>query len=170
MSIVFGTDLGGVVIQPASDNVKSDTSFFNDNYLNTPPVEGAFEALRQIVECLRYQNVYVISKCGVEIQKKSINWMVHNDFFNATGIAPYRVNYCIERIDKVPIAARLGLTHFVDDRLDILESMNGVVPNLIKFSPPGCRHPDNVDKHIEGESRFTTAVNWYEVVQQVLGA
>ncbi|WP_129777985.1 hypothetical protein [Peristeroidobacter soli] len=40
----------------------------------------------------------------------------------------------------------LGITHFIDDRIDVLQAMRSVVPNLYLFGPqfgpqpPGMRH------------------------------
>jgi hypothetical protein len=48
---------------------------------------------------------------------------------------PGRVRFCRERPDKAVIAAELGLTHFVDDRVDVLEHMVGVVTHRYLFGP-----------------------------------
>ncbi|MBK6692871.1 MAG: hypothetical protein IPG50_11820 [Myxococcales bacterium] len=44
-----------------------------------------------------------------------------------------------KRRDKATHAKHLKLTHFIDDRLGVLEHLRGVVPNLILFGYQGPR-------------------------------
>jgi hypothetical protein len=44
---VLGVDIGGVIVDRVAEN--SDTSFFGDRPMETPAVEGAFDALAQLV-------------------------------------------------------------------------------------------------------------------------
>jgi hypothetical protein len=56
------------------------------------------------------------------------------------------VRFCLQRPEKALHCRELGITHFIDDRTDVLEAMIGVVPNLYLFgpqrapAPPGMRH------------------------------
>lgn len=45
------------------------------------------------------------------------------------------VRFCRERPQKAPICAELGITHFIDDRADVLEPMCGIVANRFLFGP-----------------------------------
>src|SRR6185369_12095724 len=47
-------------------------------------------------------------------------------FFDRTGIPPGHVHFVRERLDKAPVCQRLGVTHFVDDRLDVLAHLETV--------------------------------------------
>jgi hypothetical protein len=114
----LGVDVGGVVIQRADDD--ADTSFFGGNYLATPAVPGAFEALAGLVSQLFGERVFLVSTCGVETERRTLEWLAHHDFHRRTGIPPHQVHFCRRRADKAPIAASLSLTHFVDDRLEVL--------------------------------------------------
>ncbi len=66
---------------------------------------------------------------------------------------------CRERPEKAAVCARLGITHFVDDRLDVLTPMRGTVPHLYLFGAPRAGIPEWI----------TPAPDWSELVR-VLGA
>jgi hypothetical protein len=65
-------------------------------------------------------NVHIVSKCGARTAEKSLEWLSHNRLEDRTGISLDRVRFCHERSGKAAIAEELGLTHFVDDKLEVL--------------------------------------------------
>ena len=78
---------------------------------------------------------YIISKCGANIERKSREWLKHNGFYEQTGMSEDKVHFCRQRADKAPIAQKLGLTHFIDDKLEVLGYMYDIVPHRILFNP-----------------------------------
>ena len=132
MNRVLGVDIGGVVIDRVNDN--TDTSFFGNNYLRTTMVPGAFNALWKLVIPLE-GNVHLVSKCGQRIQEKTEHWLKHHRFFELTGVPSSHLHFCRERHEKAGICQKLGITHFVDDRLEVLGHLIGSVPNLFLFRP-----------------------------------
>jgi hypothetical protein len=128
----LGVDIGGVII--THDDDVEDTSFFGESFLRTPPVPDAFESLAALVRDRFGDRVHLVSKCGEETEVRTRRWLAHHDFYAVTGIAADRVHFCRERADKAPIAARLGLTHFVDDRLEVLSFLT-TVANRFLFRP-----------------------------------
>lgn len=113
-----------MIIDRANDD--TDTSFFTDNYLRTTAVPGCFPALRALVEESFGSNVHVVSKCGPNVERKTREWLAHHDFYALTGVASSHVHFTRTREGKAPICAELGLTHFIDDRLDVLEHLEHV--------------------------------------------
>ncbi len=113
----------------------ADTSFLSApdaEALRAPALPGAFEALARLRE--RFQGrVWLVSKCGPRIQGLTRAWLGHHRFFEETGILPAHLEFCRKRPEKAPIAARLGLTVFVDDRLDVLVSMASIVETRLLF-------------------------------------
>lgn len=136
-----GVDLGNVVIgggaaqtgetREGDSAAIEDTSFFGDNYLKTPMVTDAFEA---VAELSKNFDVWIISKCGLKVQEKSLNWLEHYNFFEITGVQREQVIFCRKRNEKAGIAQSLNLVAFIDDREDIIESMQGVVEQPILFT------------------------------------
>jgi hypothetical protein len=128
---VLGIDVGGVIISREGDG--GDTSFFSDNYLKTPASKDVLEVLSRIVP--KFEHTFIISKCGSKVQQKTLDWMSAQHFYHRTGISRQDFFFCKTRPEKAGIAQRLGVTHYVDDRMDILNSMIGIVPNLFLFNP-----------------------------------
>ncbi len=128
----LGVDIGGVVISRASE--RTDTSFFRENYLETPPVAGVFEAVGRLVRERFGEHVWLVSKCGPRVERKSREWLAHHRFFAQTDVNPEHLRFCRERRDKAGICAELGITHFVDDRLEVLGYLCSV-PHLYLFQP-----------------------------------
>jgi hypothetical protein len=125
---LLGVDIGGVIIEPADED--EDTSFFGPNYLQTPPVDGAFAALATLGTT--FDAVHLVSKCGEDTSRRTLEWLAHHDFAARTGIGTDRVHFCRTRPEKGPIAADLGLTHFVDDKLEVLGYLT-TVPHRYLF-------------------------------------
>ncbi len=129
---VLGVDIGGVVMDRINDN--TDTSFFGGNYLNTTAVPGTIEALARLVAERFGARVHFVSKCGPGIERKTREWLRYHDVFGRTGIPQGNLRFCRRRREKAPIAEELGLTHFIDDRLEILGRLT-TVPTRILFQP-----------------------------------
>jgi hypothetical protein len=128
-SRILGIDVGGVIIGGDGE----DTSFFSDNYLQTPQLENAIEVIARVRP--RFDNTFIISKCGPKVESKTMAWMRHHDFHNRTEIGETAFHFCRKRPEKVGIAKKLGVTHYIDNRMDIINSMIGTVPNLFLFNP-----------------------------------
>jgi hypothetical protein len=135
--IKIGLDVGGVLTDSLA-NDSTDTSFRGDNFMLTSAVPGSFDAARELVYRFGAENVFIISKCGDEIERKTRLWLGGKRFYTQTGFLVGNLNFCRSRPEKAPIAARLGLTDFVDDRADVLFHMRGIVERRYLFGPqPG---------------------------------
>jgi len=150
----LGVDIGRVII--AGDS--PDTSFVggtDDEALRAPAIEGAFEALARL--CVRFDGrVWLVSKCGKRVEARTRTWLAHHRFFDVTGLDREHLLFCRARTDKAPICARLRVTCFVDDRLDILASMEGIARTRLLF---GAREsPDPRITAVRGWSDAETAI------------
>jgi len=158
----LGVDIGRVLIDDASHPSGDDTSFIRgteDDVLETPQMAGAFDALTELCSVLDGR-VWLVSKCRARVQARTERWLEHHRFFPITGIDPSHVRFCIERADKAPICAELGITHFVDDRVDVLGYLVGVVAHLFLFASEGQPVPE-----------FAIATpNWHEAKQRILAS
>jgi len=133
----LGIDIGRVLIAPDAPDGKADTSFIGGSLeaaLATPPYEGVFEAVPVLVELFKGQ-VWLVSKAGPRVQDKTRHWLRHHAFFERTGIAPDGLRFCLERPQKAQHCRELAITHFIDDRLDVLMHLEGVVPSRFLFGP-----------------------------------
>lgn len=158
MREVLGVDVGGVIIDRVNDG--TDTSFFGRNFLLTTAVADVFEVLKQLNE--RFDKIVLVSKCGQSTQDRTRQWLAHHNFYDRTGLAEVDVHFCRERREKAPICQQLGVTHFIDDRLEVLGYLE-TVSNLYLFQP--------IESEVKRFSRFLPKVkrmnSWQEVLQDL---
>lgn len=122
----IGIDIGNVIIGGGGD----DTSFFDDSlWWNTPEVDGAYLA----IESLKKDNeIHLISKCGLKVENRSILWLAAKDYIPM--VLQHRIHFVRKRHLKAPMAQALELDIFIDDRQDIIDTMQGVVKFPILFT------------------------------------
>jgi hypothetical protein len=158
----LGVDIGGVIIDRANDG--TDTSFFSSNYLETTAVQDVFSAIRRLVEERFGDQVFLVSKCGQSVQEKTIDWLNHHRFFHQTGVVRHHVRFCRQRVEKALICQRLGITHFVDDRLEVLGHLTPLVSKLYLFQP----RPGEVRRFPQALSQVRQVNSWQEILDREL--
>jgi hypothetical protein len=132
---VLGIDIGRVIIGAADASGEADTSFLSGSdeaALSTPASEGAFDAIAELTRAFAGR-VWLVSKCGPRIQQLTRRWLQRQSFYERTGVRQDRVRFCLKRPEKRDHCAAIGATHFVDDRLDVLRHLEGLVPRLYWF-------------------------------------
>lgn len=158
----LGIDIGRVLIAPDSPNRRADTSFIGGSMeaaLATPPYEGMFEAVPQLVQLFDRQ-VWLVSKAGPRMQEKTKRWLQHHLFFERTGIHPSNIRFCLERSQKARHCHELGITHFIDDRPDVLGHLESIVPYRYLFGPQKAK--------VESISGITPVVSWPTALSALL--
>jgi len=159
--VAIGIDIGGVIIERVG--ARGDTSFLSRSYLETKAVPGAVEAIKQLVAD-RFQNqAFLISKADPRIQAKTLRWLDHHHFFEQTGIPRRNALFCRERNEKAAICSRLGITHFIDDRLEVLGQLAAVEHRYLF-------HPQESEVHrfahlLPGIIRVES---WHDLVCEIL--
>ncbi|WP_232835509.1 hypothetical protein [Actinocorallia populi] len=106
-----------------------------------PLIEGAFEVLPRLVERFGGR-AWVISRVSEEGEPLSLAWLEHHDFYGKTGISRANVRYCRKREDKAIHCAELGITHMIDDRMDVHRAIRELVPYRYLFGPQEEEAPD----------------------------
>jgi hypothetical protein len=140
----LGVDFGRVIHGGAAISGEEDTAFLDgdiEEAMRSPATAGMFEVLPGLVARFGAR-VWVISKCGERIQRRTLQWLDRHDFHDRTGIAPGNVRFCRKRADKAGHCAELAITHMVDDRLDVHHALRGLVPNLYLFGPQPAPPPN----------------------------
>jgi hypothetical protein len=139
----LGIDFGRVIMGSVI-NGKADTAFLGSTFkkaMETPPSANAFECIADLVD-LFSGDAWIVSKCGQSVQNKTKAWLKHWDFYSSTGFEKGHLRFCRERHEKAGICEQLQITHFIDDRLDVLEPMRGSVKNRYLFGEQTCEIPD----------------------------
>jgi len=140
----LGIDIGRVIMCPTADDGAPDTSFLalpEDEALEVPASPCLWDVLPAVVDAFE-RRVWLVSKAGARIEGLSRTWLAHHRFFERVGMAPDAVRFCRKRPEKRLHALELGLTHFVDDRLDVLDALRGAVPRLYLFGAQRGPLPD----------------------------
>jgi hypothetical protein len=135
----LGVDIGRVIIDGDHHPSGDDTAFLKggtEEMLRTPPVDGALDTLARLVR-LFGGRVWLVSKCGPRVQDRTRQWLVHHRVHQHTGIPPSHLRFCLRRADKALHCAELAISHFVDDRVDVLVALAGIVPHRYLFGPYG---------------------------------
>lgn len=94
--------------------------------------EDAFEVIQKLVE--ESDVTFIVSKVSEKQEERSRKWLIDVGFCEKTGISLGKVHYCRTRPEKGPICQRLGITHFIDDRAEVMYHMPKRV-NKILFQP-----------------------------------
>ena len=101
----------------------------------------------------------MISKCGQRVEEKTLHWLSHHDFFLRTGVTPENLHFTRTRDGKAPICERLGITHFIDDRLGALAKLPLEHRYLLNADLKEVRnHPQKILKK----------VNWVNTWNEIL--
>ena len=159
----LGVDFGRVINDASSHPSGNDTAFLGGteaDILATPAMEGAFDVLAHL-SVVFAGSIWVISKCGPEVQARTERWLSHHKFFQTTEIDPSHIRFCRRRSDKAIHCQKLGITHFVDDRADVLQHLHGIVPHLFLFGlqrRPGPSYAVPVPSWVEAEREILASL------------
>lgn len=138
----LGVDFGGVIVKLADRKRGTDTAL---NGIEGTEIahDGVFDTMAKLVSHFEGR-VWIVSKAGLAVQAKTISWLDAVDFYSRTGLNKSHVRFCLERQDKANICSELKITHFIDDRVHIMQILRYIVPNLYlycestesRFCPP----------------------------------
>ncbi len=161
INIRLGIDIGKVIMSPVIGG-KSDTSFLNggiEQAMETPPSPDAFQIIPILVKAFS-DEVWLISKAGPNVQRKTRLWLHHHRFYERTGVSENSLKFCLKRHQKADHCRSFQITHFIDDRIDVLTHLRNIVPNLYLFGeqPRLKKIPDWVN-HV---------LNWNESLKVLL--
>jgi len=186
--IIVGLDCGGVILDEGHGErhlAEDDRQFSVDDadegdpairhFLRVPMISGTVDGVTKLVEKLGSQNVYIVSKCGPYMEQKIRAWLEYNQFFELTGVSPDNLNFVRERKDKAPLCQKLGVTHFVDNHVEVLEGMQHLGIQGILFAPQEHELNTWYDCCKAGgkralESPFQLVWNWIDTNRAILEA
>ena len=152
----LGIDVGGVLTRKGG---KADTFLFGPNYLNAPAVDGAIDAVIELAQSPPFKgNTFIISKCGHKVECRTRDWLKAKNI--DLYIPETNWHFCKKRHEKAPIAEDLGLTHFVDDRLEVLSYMTSVKKRFL-FQPEA----DEIEPRKHMLPQVQIVENWRELLK-----
>lgn len=140
----LGIDIGLVIINGPAHPGGGDAAFFEGDeatLLATPEMDGAVESIGRLMPLLNGR-VWLVSKCGPQVQARTLRWLDGHDFYRRTGVPDVSGRFCLERADKRDHCLEPGLTHFVDDHPEVHEAIRGVVDHQYFFGPQSQPVPE----------------------------
>lgn len=176
---VLGLDVGGVLVDRVAE--ASNTSFFGTQPLQTPAVPGSRDAVPQLVELFE-DRVHIVSKTGPQVAGLTTAWLTHHGYIHAEFVSHVNavaapspgnsatansnlinrshLHYVRSRHEKHPVSRDLGITHFVDDRIEVLQHLV-TVSNRYLFTGGLGNHriPTEIPEGI------TVIANWATLVE-----
>lgn len=160
---VLGVDIGNVITNCRSVMDIKDESFWTERYSTIPASDNVFNCLKKLNEGKFKENIFLVSRSKEDHEVRILKWLKDHDFYNKTGIKPESVFFCRERHEKERICREKGITHFIDDRLEVLSHMVGIIPNLYLFQPD----PGEIEEFKEFLPRVVKVESWIEVVEKI---
>ncbi len=135
----WGVDIGNVLIK----NLPMKTQLLLTER-KIPPQEvvkqlslvpDALLGLRFLSQRVGPENVWIVSKASPHQREVSRLALEKFRFYPTTGLKPDQVLFCPERKDKRPIIKALDLEGHIDDRGEVIESIQKFVKCPVWFSP-----------------------------------
>ena len=162
---VFGSDWSGVLNNNTQVIDGSRNSLLNPNrdakgYLRVKPFTGALETLSSITR-LGFSEIHIVSRVDPEfwIKERVRAWLRQHGFESVVPLS--RLHFCEKWHEKAPLCERLGVTHFIDDRLEALEPMVGKIEHLLLFRP--WTKEDKPRWHLVEDGKVVLVKSWTEV-------
>lgn len=181
----IGIDIGGVLTRESDPAYTGST----DEWDSTWMAPGAFDAVKKIVLVFGADNVFLVSKVrpGGNMHRRMEQWLHETvNFCDYTGVIRDNINF-VPAIDgpdgKGAASNQLGLSHFVDDKFEVLRSLwedpAGNVRHLVERhqgllfhfakggwsgSPPECE-PGEVSPIMR--RHYRAVANWLDVLDQL---
>lgn len=154
----IGLDFCGVLITP--DRVsRPDGRIFDEPVAPESHLQpGVIDAV-QTLSAKSAGAVWIVSKARTSLQGTMRAYLEAVRFFDRTGLPPDHLLFCLEREEKATRARELRLTHFVDDRLAVLDLLAEVVPHRFWFAPSLTTE--------SAPAGITTVRSWAELLPQL---
>ncbi len=126
----IGIDIGGVLTKLERNN--HGVAFRTDDYLEKPFLPQAIEKIAELVELFGPERSVLVSFCGKKTQDKTLEWLLYQNFSGKTKMPKENFRFVNRREKKAEVAIKTSLTHFIDDRTEILGYLT-MVPNRYWF-------------------------------------
>jgi len=132
----LGLDFGGVILPSTQSNSAGEENFLDAKLelaVRMIPTEGCFESLKKLSSQF-LGKICIISKATPEIRRKTWEWIRYNEFTQRTGIEPAHIRFCRDRRGKIDLCKELGVSHYIDDQIAVLDLLEGTVSHRYLFS------------------------------------
>ncbi len=144
---ILGLDLGNTLVKLGK--VGSPSIVFDD----------AIETIKLLMVYYFGKRVFIISKVTPEQRLRAEHFLKTSTFLTEIGLTCPHVLFCMERGDKAVLARHLGITHFIDDRPEVLAAMNDLPICRIAYDPI----PEDLERFKTQLPDVKVVKNWLEI-------
>lgn len=136
----IGIDIVGVIMDrlTLSDLIRKYGRNIPYRYFEKiPEINGIIGAVYGIVNYFRSENVFIVSSADEALEKAILHWFEKKSILKRTGVSSDNLIFCRERKEKAIVCAQKQITHFIDDRREVLHHIYESDPSikLILFNP-----------------------------------
>ncbi|HVI42695.1 MAG TPA: hypothetical protein VM577_18810 [Anaerovoracaceae bacterium] len=132
----WGVDIGNVLVENFNIKITDPSQVTWENVKgNGRLVPGAIEGLKLLIDKVGAENVWIVSKVSPIQQMVSELVLKELQVCERTGMRPEQIRFCLERKDKAPIIKELQLEGHIDDRGEVIDSLQNFLPCPIWFAP-----------------------------------
>lgn len=124
----WGVDIGNVIVKNGSYTSKLTID-------NVEFIPESLQGLKFLIDKVSAPNVWIISKVSPEQQELSEIFLEKFEVYGKTGLLKDHVRFCLERLDKAPIIKELDLQGHIDDRGEVIQSVQGFLTCPVWFNP-----------------------------------
>lgn len=154
----LGLDFAGVIIRSGVISRPGGTIFDDEVPRSSHLRPGALAAVSELVSRTSGQ-VWIVSKAREEMQPVIRGYLEAIDFFARTGLSPHSVHFTLDRAGKREVCLENRITHFLDDRLEVLELLEEAVPYRFWFTEE--------DERDRVPSGVCAVVDWQEALDRL---
>lgn len=129
----LGLDFGGVIAQAADGTGRVVSMDIED----VPPIKGAHDGVRQLSKLLEGR-IWIISKASSDTEAQTGVWLHRYEFIGRGFVPIENLVFVRDRSGKRVERESCGITHYVDDRHENLELLEGIVDYPYLFSEKPC--------------------------------
>mmetsp|Transcript_40688 Transcript_40688/g.85480 ORF Transcript_40688/g.85480 Transcript_40688/m.85480 type:complete len:166 (-) Transcript_40688:430-927(-) len=90
------------------------------------PLPLAFEMVRHLVGKFDAENVFIVSKAGPDMERKTLAWLERTGFHSQTRFLKENVIFVREYHEKADVVRSLGINIFLDDSVKVVRSLSAI--------------------------------------------
>lgn len=98
------------------------------------PMRDAYRVVTELSKLYFGPRIHIVSRVDEEQERRARTFVTSEPFIKGTGIPLRRVHFCRERSEKAAICAKFGITHFIDDRPEVMRHLGKGVTKIL-FDP-----------------------------------
>jgi hypothetical protein len=130
-----GIDYGGVIVI-SRKLVRGEDTGLAGFYTPEAAQTGVFDAMREIISICD-SDVWIVYKAGSRMQERTRAWLDTVDCFSRSGLDVEHLRFCQQWEEKGAICQELGIYHFVDGYVHVIQILRCTVPHVYFFREQG---------------------------------